>query len=365
MFTGYRSPGHASRIRRGPHLAALLEASPAMIVLGDLDGPILDASRALLEMTGYRTDELVGHSIERLRPSWPGDRPPEIVRRLRVEGRVHDVPAQIRTRGGDVRDVVVSATLVSEGEPASIVAALTDVTSLRATERRLAHNLERLQRLSAEREHRLVRRLVGAQEAERRRIAAGIHDDSLQVLGAVNVALFRLRRRIHEAAALETLDDAEESVQLAMIGLRKLLFDLHPAVLDQEGIVAAVTASLDRLADETGIVTRLHASLTREPTPERRTTLYRIVQEALINVRKHARASSVEVSIVEERGGVRITVQDDGVGFAPKAALRPRGLGLVSMRERAQMLDGHVEVESTPGEGARVLVWVGAEPRGS
>ncbi|MFY9614140.1 MAG: PAS domain-containing protein [Candidatus Dormiibacterota bacterium] len=230
------------------------------------------------------------------------------------------------------------------------------VVSLRdITEQVLAG--EELAAMGHARRH-LIDRLVSAQEEERRRIAADMHDDSLQVMGAISLRLARVRQRTHDQGTQEAMDELQGTVELAATRLRHLLFNLRPPVLDREGVAAALRGYLERMRDDAGVHYRLHDRLAAEPSLERRTQLFRIAQEALVNVRKHAGASRVDVSLDSRWGGSLLTVRDDGKGFAVDARRRPDSLGLLAMSERAEMMGGWCEVQSAEGEGTRVRVWL-------
>jgi signal transduction histidine kinase len=233
----------------------------------------------------------------------------------------------------------------------------------------LRESLDR-QRVLGEQRERLLRRLVTAQEEERRRIAADIHDDTIQTMAALAIRLELARRKAETPQLQAELDLAVETARAATKGLRELLFKLHPASLDRDGLVAALRGELDRAResdDQAGTVFELIGTLDAEPPIEPRTTVFRIVQEALTNVRRHAEASHVRVDVESADGGIRARVVDDGKGMNADLVRRPRPghLGLVSMRERAELAGGTWRLQSTPGTGTTIDVWipVGSGPR--
>ncbi len=224
---------------------------------------------------------------------------------------------------------------------------------------------DRLRVLSEQRE-RLLHRLVTAQEEERRRVAADIHDDTIQTMVALGLRIELARRKATDPALLAELDRSLETVRAATLGLRQLLFRLHPAVLDRDGLQAALRAEVEHLRESAAgpeeAVVELAGSLDAEPSLDSRTTLFRIAQEALANARRHAGAHLIRLELVSVDGGVRLTVVDDGRGMDPEIARRPRPghLGLVSMRERAELAGGTFNVTSAPGAGTSIEVWVPA-----
>jgi PAS domain S-box-containing protein len=210
---------------------------------------------------------------------------------------------------------------------------------------------------------RLIAELVRVQEEERRRIATEIHDDPVQAMTAVEMRLESLRRRVEDGDQRRTLEQLTASVSTAIGRLRRLLVELRPPRLDREGLASALRALLDRLRSEGGVDAELEDRTLHETPGEARTVLYRIAQEALANVRKHAEARRVRIILADRDGGVLLRVRDDGRGFEPDrtAEDRPGHLGLVSMRERAELTGGKFRITSTPGAGTTVEAWVPGE----
>jgi signal transduction histidine kinase len=224
----------------------------------------------------------------------------------------------------------------------------------------LEHRVQRLADAEQEQEN-LMGDLIRAQERERARIAAGVHDDSLQVIAAAMLRLQQLRRRLHDTDALEVLAQLEESIALAADRLRRLIFDFRPPALERSGLAAAVRDALARLRDDAGIEVRLDNQLATEPPLPTRLLLFRIMQEALTNVVKHAVANMVEVTLVGREDGYLVKVADDGVGVAigkPPYRSAPGHLGLTLMRERAEFAGGWFRIESARAWGTTVSVWV-------
>lgn len=210
-----------------------------------------------------------------------------------------------------------------------------------------------------EQRQRLLARLDRAQEEERKRIALDIHDDTLQVIAAVGMRLDALRRKISDPGQLGMLTRLQKDVALSMARLRRLVFELRPPVLQRDGLAAALRNYLEETCREAGLGYRMEIHLKDEPLPEPRNVLYRITQEALTNVWKHARANHVEILLEERDGGVLVRVEDDGVGITAETNGSPPGhLGMVAMRERAELAGGWSRVTSDPGGGTVVEVWV-------
>ena len=206
----------------------------------------------------------------------------------------------------------------------------------------------------------LVRRLVDAHEEERRRIAADVHDDAVQVMSAAMMRLHLLGQKLTDTKERELITKLQSTVSLSIERLRSLLFELSPPALEQQGLQVALGVLADETQRDHGIVVQIAGGLTSEPDAAAGLSIYRIVQEALTNVQKHAQAKHVKLTLHDVDRGVQVLVEDDGVGFDPSNA-RSGGLrhvGLGSMRERAQLAGGTWRVRSAPGAGTQVEFWV-------
>ena len=225
--------------------------------------------------------------------------------------------------------------------------------------RKLNESLSEL-RVADDEKRRLLARLVDAQEEERLRVAHDIHDAPLQNMAATSMRLQLLRNQMKDPEYTAMLDKLIDNVRATMKSMRRMIFELRPTVLDEEGVAEAIVQYLDTAGD--GPAFDVDDRLQSEPTKELRVILYRITQEALANVRKHAEASKVRVILEERDGGYLVSIEDDGMGFDPPDVLRsaPGHLGLSAMRERAEMVGGRCTVRSAPGRGTRVEFWLPA-----
>lgn len=212
--------------------------------------------------------------------------------------------------------------------------------------------------LSRRVERDALRRAVDSQELERRRLARELHDGTGQALTSVLLGLKRVEERTDDEAAQAALAEVRKLVVGTLHDVRRLAVELRPRALDDFGLVPALERLIDSFQEQTGIRVDLEATLKSERLPaEMETALYRIVQESLTNVVKHARANRVSILITRKEGAVKAVVEDDGVGLAP-GAIDGEGVGIVGMRERAALLDGKVQVESSRGGGTTVAVEV-------
>jgi signal transduction histidine kinase len=203
-----------------------------------------------------------------------------------------------------------------------------------------------------------MRRVVEAQELERRRLARELHDETGQALTSILLGLKPLEEVLADHPARAALTELREHVVSALQDVRRLAVELRPAVLDDFGLVPALERLTDAFAEQTDIRVDFHSAIgeTRLPT-DVETTLYRVVQESLTNIVKHADAHRVSISLARREVGVAAVVEDDGGGFDPRI-VRDDGVGLLGMRERLALLDGRLEVESRPGAGTTVVAEV-------
>jgi signal transduction histidine kinase len=258
--------------------------------------------------------------------------------------------------------VELSITRVEGKEPPMFIGVVRDITARRRSEEEVGSTMERLRRTDDER-RRLLSRVVAAQEEERRRIAGDIHDDSVQVMSAVGIRLEMLHRQATDERQIEAVEKIQGTVRSAVDRLRQLMFELHPPALDRDGLVAAVRMYLEQTRQESGLEVALESHLLTDPDQSTGLALYRIVQEAVTNIRKHARAKAASVTIGEQEGGTFICVADDGVGFDTSNGSPPGHLGLSAMQEHAEIAGGRLTIVSRPEAGTSVEVWVPARER--
>jgi signal transduction histidine kinase len=192
-----------------------------------------------------------------------------------------------------------------------------------------------------------LRHSIASAEQERRRWARELHDETLQGLGGLQVLLSSALRRNDPDALDAAVREAIDYIGTEIEGLRTLITELRPAALDEIGLAPAIDSLGKRLAAVEGLEVELVVDLGGRLEPEIETTVYRLVQEALTNVAKHAQAERVRVEVALDYDVVRIEVSDDGRGFDPEA--RSEGFGLVGMHERVALARGQLDVESASG----------------
>jgi PAS domain S-box-containing protein len=319
----------------------------AVVVLDPLHR-LVDANPPAERLLGLSLADAVGRPLDELLPEAANAvrDPAATANGLREELLV--------TREGGPRryEPTVVAIPDRQGPPIGWLMVLRDVTEHHRTLRSLRHLDE--QRRS------LLERLVTSQEQERRQVAGDIHDDAIQAMVAVTLQLQVLGGRLRDSGSHDLLERLKATATESVGRLRQLVFELHPPLLDEVGLAAAIDQYARRTGELAGFGVQVSDETAGELPVELRVVAYRIVQEALANVRVHARAGRVAIRLEEVDGGVLVRVTDDGVGFLPGLAeRRPAGhLGLISMREQAAMTGGWCRVASAPGMGTTVELWL-------
>ena len=293
----------------------------------------------------------------------------EIIDRSFGDGQPFDFEERIVWPDGSIR------MLHSQGQwsfddnqrPIKLVGICQDITErkqveqqLRAANAALAEELK--ERTRAEKEiQALTARLITAQEEERTRLAGELHDDLSQQIATLSIAASNLKKDIapeNVEARAQSERIQQKLVQLAE-GVRRLSHNLHPAVLEYSGLGAALKSYCSEFSTLTGMTVsfRAEGSFERLPTAVA-LCLYRIAQEALQNVLKHAQVDHAQLAVTESAESVCLTVSDEGVGIDTLGASIPQGLGLVNIKERTRLVNGTLRIESQPNQGTTLSVTV-------
>ena len=336
---------------------ALVEASSDLIAIADPSGRLLYLNPGGRQMVGLEPHaDVTTMRIPDLLPPeahefWRTVRHPAILRDGHWQGETRLRPVDGRP---DV-PVAASSFVIRDpdaGTPFAMASIQRDISERLRAQTALTE--------LANQRARLLTRLVAAQEDERSRVAADVHDDSVQALAAVELRLGVLRRRLEVDAPelVATVDALNESVGSATTRLRHLLFDLESPA--RSGALAdALKEAGAFIFEDTDIRWRVIGELDLDVPQATRVTAYRVAKEALVNVVRHARARTVVVELASQDGGIAVSVRDDGGGIEPGADHeRPGHLGLASMRDRALVAGGHLEVRPADGGGTVVRVWL-------
>jgi PAS domain S-box-containing protein len=342
------------------------------------DGQINFWNAGAERMFGYTSDEILGRNASILFA--PEDRAAggleQELARARASGRTLAERLHVRkdgsrffcsgvtTRLGD--DAVFGFARIARDLTAQRDAAEALERAHSGVEERVVQRTQDLQdevaRRATAQEHvtDLMHKLVTAQEEQRARIARDLHDQLGQQLTTLRLALERLRDRTSGGAADEDLRSALELVQRTDAEVDLLVWELRPAVLDDFGLAAALPRFVRDWSTHYGIPADVRIVPTTIGVVSRdvEVTYYRIAQEALNNIVKHAHATRADVLLELRDGSLVLVVEDDGIGFDPAAPERAQGIGLLGMRERAELVGATLEVESSPGNGTSIFLRV-------
>ncbi|MFB0515404.1 MAG: PAS domain S-box protein [Candidatus Neomarinimicrobiota bacterium] len=318
-------------------------------------GRLLTVNPALMKMLGYDTEEEMSDlDIARDLYANPEDRK-FVTRELEKTGELRNIELLLKRRDGTDITALENAYTVrdAQGKVKYYEGTLTDITELKRAEDQLRESREQLRSLSAH--------LQSVREDERTQIAREIHDELGQELTALKMDLSWLKSKLRkDQQPLEEKANAMGELSNSMIQtVKRITSELRPAILDDLGVAAAIDWELGEFHKRTGI----KCDLKLEPEdivldPDRSTAVYRIFQETLTNVSRHAQASTVTVTLRLRRKKLNLEIGDDGVGISEEQITNSRSLGLIGMHERAVQFGGEVRIEGREGQGTTVSVTI-------
>jgi len=338
----------------------IFERAPIGIDLVDRNGKPLYVNQALQQMLGYSEEELRAMRF----PDYthPDDRESSLhlVSSL-LDGKSEHLDLEkryIRKDGTMIwAHTSVSAVREPNGDLQYFIEMVKDTTEQKGGEAALKQSEAQL--------HDLTARMAKIMEEERKGLARELHDRVGQNLTALNINLNIIKEQLpaESTGHLEArLEDAMNLVEETAVGIRDVMGNLRPEVLDDYGLLAALRWYGERFSRQTGLEVKVTAEQPNTRfAPDTEITLFRIAQEAMVNVVKHARAERISIHLESNGATIRMTISDNGAGFDPAAAERPDdgcGWGLISMRERAHSIGGHLRIESSPGNSTKVVVEV-------
>ena len=313
----------------------------------------LEVNDRLCQIFGYPRDELLTKTWAEL--THPDDLATDVAQFDRVLNKEIDgysLDKRFISKSGQTIWAAISAKCLrrADGSVDYFVAMVQDISERVAAERERAGNVHRMAMLS--------HKLVAIQESTRRRLAQELHDRTSPNLAAIAINLESAALALRECdwkLVGDRMADNRGLLEDTAVGIREICADLRPPALDYAGLVAAVEAYVGQFAWRTGIAVAFeYARDATRPPGEVESILFRIVQEALTNVAKHAQATRASVNLAIDNAMIVLTVSDDGRGFAPDQLFGNAGLGLISMREMAEFLGGTFDIQSSPDGGTRV-----------
>ena len=328
----------------------LVENANDMIYVCDPGGHWLHInSQAVFRILGYREEDLIGHHfLEIIRPDWQAD----VGRfyREQFDNRLASsyLEFPVLAKNGREHWIGQSVKLVAEGDRILRFEAIAhDLTEHKAAEEALRKSVAQTQQL--------VAHLSTVREEESAKIAREVHDELGATLTALRLGLASAIGQVEAGAALrERLASLMNVTDGAVDAVKRISASLRPRLLDTLGLNAAIRRHVDDFARLTGVACDVKVAAQVALPQDRATGVFRIVQESLTNIARHARASHVAVSIRQHSGGLTVTIRDDGVGFDPPTTLRANSYGIAGMRERAQQIGATLDIESKPGAGTTV-----------
>jgi PAS domain S-box-containing protein len=384
LFRNLKNSEEALRLSEEKFSKAFRSSPNPKTISSLADGRYIEVNDSFLQLTGYAREEVVGHAALDLN-IWV--RPEEHTRlkeMLQSEGVIRNLECSFRTKGGEIRVVLLAEEILEINEGPCIIGVINDITErkkmeeelrrtrdeldIRVQERtfELAKSNEALQVKIAEQKEvesrlrNLSSQLLTVQENERKRIARELHDSIGQSLAATKFVLEKKLSQLDIRLAPQgvTLEEVIPMIQNTIEESRRIAMDLWPSVLDDLGILSAI----GWLCRQFGIVysaiaieKQLDIKEHEIPTPLK-VVIYRVLQETLNNVAKHSRADRVYITLWKQDGKIELTIEDNGIGFHPETS--GKGLGLVSMKERVEFSGGKLAIESASHLGTTIrAIW--------
>lgn len=338
----------ADRNRDKYFLASIVETSNDSIITIDLDFEITSWNKAAEALYGYPASEAIGKKLTTLTLPKDFNKLLEKIERIKASKEIEVFESERvgKDKAHMILEVVVSPVNDEDGNIIGMSTIARDLTVRRLAEKAM-HDKD------------VLHRLIIAQEDERSRISRDLHDELGQQLTALRFALERAKGVCTDEITSASIASIIEIAETIDSSLDFLAWELRPALLDGVGLAAAIENYLTQWSHHAGVAIELRTSDLGKSrlTPSVETNLYRILQESLNNVHKHARAKCVNVILERRDDLIVLIISDDGSGFSLRSKKkRSQGLGLTGMRERAALIGGTLELESAPNAGTTVHV---------
>jgi PAS domain S-box-containing protein len=340
----------------------VFQASPVAIILRTLsEGRVIDVNASYTELVGFRREELIGHTVHELGLWADPSQGERVLDRLRRKGVVRNVEGRFRRKSGDLRDVLIWGELTEIRGETVVIGMIVDITERKRMETELRQSREQLRSLSAH--------LQQIREEERMRIARELHDELGGFLTVLKLDLASLCKEptTGSTSFRQKIDSMSKAIVGAIGSVRRICSDLRPSVLDHIGLTAGIGWQVEEWQAKTGIRCTMRSAIDDESIDSgRATAAFRVLQEALTNVARHAHAASVQVQLWTSDGRLRLEIHDDGCGIADRTVADATSLGLLGMKERVHSYGGTVEIRGAPACGTTVDVSIPlAEPPAS
>jgi PAS domain S-box-containing protein len=353
-----RKEAEEALLRKRNEVEDLYENAPCGYYSLDADGRVIRINDTQLRWLGYTRGEVVGHMLATDLFS-PASRAlfGQIFRTFKRTGVLRNMDVELLRKDGSILPVVLSSTAIFDAA-GNFVASRTVVSDNSDRKQLEVERVAHAVRLAE-----LSRHMVDIQENERRQLAAELHDKASPNMAALQLTLTNLARALPAPVLAELeplLDDAQALLRDTTTGIRDICTNLRPATLDYAGLIPALQDYAQQFGQRIGIDVQLDtASFDMQLPANVQSLLFRIAQEALTNCAKHAQASSIRIRLANCDSQVLMQISDDGIGFDPQQLGGPGnapGLGLITMKERAEFAGGHFTLHSGPQSGTVITV---------
>ncbi|MDH5705761.1 MAG: PAS domain S-box protein [Candidatus Aminicenantes bacterium] len=332
---------------------ALFNRSMSYIFLHDINGQFLDANKAALKALGYKREDIPSLKFTSMLDESQLPQALKTLEEIIRTGR-QKKPSEYRLRRQDGRYIWVEtegSLIYKEGKPCAIQGIARDITERRRTEEALRESKEQLRNLAAH--------LQSIREDERAVMAREIHDELGQALTAIKMDLSWLEKKIPEeqSLVLKKTRSMTELVDSTIQTVQRISSELRPGLLDDVGLLAAIEWQTEEFQKRTGIACEL--SVLSEDiilSQERSTAVFRIFQETLTNITRHAKATKVIVSLIKKGARLELKVNDNGKGITEEKIFDPKSLGLLGIQERVHFLEGNMTIKGIRNKGTTVTV---------
>jgi PAS domain S-box-containing protein len=341
-------------------IRALLDSSTQSVVAVDVNKNIVLVNGNTEKMFGYRREELLGEPLEILIPESSRVRHIEHHKAYLADMKSRPMGLGLdlggRRKDGTIFPVEIGLSAIETAMGKLAVAFVADIT--------VRKQLEQTAQAQAKKVRELAAGLLTAQEDERRKVSRELHDRTSQDLASLAMDLGVLADDPLLASGQSRIRALQARAVQASADARNLAYELHPSILDDLGLAASLRDLCQRFSSRAkDVFLRSTGIALTIPVPrEVASCIYRVAQESLQNIYKHARATRVSVALALRKGAVVLTIADNGAGFDPQAAKGRRGLGLIGMEERAHLVNGTLSITSSPGHGTRMVLNVPLPP---
>ncbi len=341
------------------YLHEIIDSLEDELLVVDKDYRILQANEAVLRRVGKHRQEVIGshcyevsHNVSRHCSPPLHECPIQTVWETSKPARAtHVHPSYIKgERKERYFDIVASPVIDSRGNIIAVTELMRDVTDIKKAEEQLEASREQLRSLSAH--------LESIREEERKKIAHDLHDETSQIIISLNTLLEAARSKLpNNAKRSKALLDMAQGLSLRILDqIHRLIYQLRPTIIDDLGLAAAIRWLTENTLEAAGVKVKLKViGRERRVNSELETIIFRVLQEMINNILKHTQAGNVCISLNFGKETIKLRVKDDGCGFDVNEAInskdRPRGLGLLGMKERIGIINGTIKIRSRPGGG--------------